>query len=83
MQIHSLSPAEVIHVAQLSSLSMSECLRRLQAAGLDSVPGGGAEVLVDEVRKEIVITSYSIHYTKLYDGCCRRSPLIRPRQQND
>ena len=53
VQIHSLSPAEVIHVARLSGLSMPECLRRLQAAGLDSVPGGGAEVLVDEVRKEI------------------------------
>ena len=32
---------------------MPECLRRLQAAGLDSVPGGGAEVLVDDVRQEI------------------------------
>ncbi|MDF1579338.1 MAG: dehypoxanthine futalosine cyclase [Desulfuromonadales bacterium] len=53
VQIHSLSPAEVIHVARLSELSMPECLRRLQAAGLASVPGGGAEVLVDAVRKEI------------------------------
>ncbi|MDO3378128.1 cyclic dehypoxanthinyl futalosine synthase [Geoalkalibacter halelectricus] len=53
VQVHSLSPAEVIHVARLSGLSMPECLRRLQAAGLDSVPGGGAEVLVDEVRREI------------------------------
>ena len=53
VQIHSLSPAEVIHLARLSALSMPEALRRLQAAGLDSVPGGGAEVLVDEVRKEI------------------------------
>jgi cyclic dehypoxanthinyl futalosine synthase len=53
VQVHSLSPAEVIHIAQLSGLAMPECLRRLQAAGLDSVPGGGAEVLVDEVRKEI------------------------------
>lgn len=53
VQIHSLSPAEVIHVARLSGLSMPECLRRLQAAGLDSVPGGGAEVLVDDVRQEI------------------------------
>jgi cyclic dehypoxanthinyl futalosine synthase len=53
VQIHSLSPAEVIHIAGLSGLSMPECLSRLQAAGLDSVPGGGAEVLVDEVRKEI------------------------------
>ena len=53
VQIHSLSPAEVIHIAKLSGLSMPECLRRLQAAGLASVPGGGAEVLVDDVRQEI------------------------------
>jgi cyclic dehypoxanthinyl futalosine synthase len=53
VQVHSLSPAEVTHIAQLSGLTMPACLRRLQAAGLDSVPGGGAEVLVDEVRKEI------------------------------
>ncbi len=53
LQIHSLSPAEVIHIARLSALSMPECLRRLQEAGLDSVPGGGAEVLVDAVRQEI------------------------------
>lgn len=53
VQIHSLSPAEVIHVAKLSGLSMPECLRRMQAAGLASVPGGGAEVLVDDVRQEI------------------------------
>ena len=53
LQVHSLSPAEVIHIANLSGLSMPACLERLQAAGLDSVPGGGAEVLVDEVRQEI------------------------------
>jgi cyclic dehypoxanthinyl futalosine synthase len=53
VQIHSLSPAEVIHIARLSEISMAECLRRLQKAGLASVPGGGAEVLVDAVRKEI------------------------------
>lgn len=53
LQVHSLSPAEVVHIARLSGLTMAECLRRLQAAGLDSVPGGGAEVLVDEVRQEI------------------------------
>ena len=53
VQIHSLSPAEVTHIARLSGLSMPECLRRLQAAGLASVPGGGAEVLVDDVRQEI------------------------------
>lgn len=53
VQIHSLSPAEVTHIARLSGLTMPECLQRLQAAGLASVPGGGAEVLVDDVRQEI------------------------------
>lgn len=53
VQIHSLSPAEVIQIARLSGLTMPECLRRLQAAGLASVPGGGAEILVDEVRQAI------------------------------
>ncbi len=53
VQIHSLSPAEVTHIAHLSGLTMPECLERLQAAGLASVPGGGAEVLVDDVRQEI------------------------------
>ncbi|MCK5913494.1 MAG: radical SAM protein, partial [Desulfuromusa sp.] len=53
VQIHSLSPAEVIHIAKLSDLSMEECLQRLQTAGLASVPGGGAEILVDRVRQEI------------------------------
>lgn len=53
VQIHSLSPAEVIHIAKLSGITMEECLQRLKKAGLASVPGGGAEVLVDSVRQEI------------------------------
>jgi len=53
VQIHSLSPAEVIQIAKLSGLTMQECLKRLQASGLASVPGGGAEILVDEVRQMI------------------------------
>ncbi len=53
VQIHSLSPAEIIHIAELSGLSMPECLERLHAAGLDSLPGGGAEILVDDVRQEV------------------------------
>jgi len=50
IHIHSLSPPEVAHIAKLSGLSLEETLRRLRAAGLDSLPGGGAEVLVDRVR---------------------------------
>lgn len=53
VQIHSLSPAEVVHIASLSGITMEECLKRLQAAGLASVPGGGAEILVDSVRQRI------------------------------
>jgi cyclic dehypoxanthinyl futalosine synthase len=53
VQNHSLSPAEVTHIAQVSGLGMPETLARLKAAGLDSIPGGGAEILVDSVRAEI------------------------------
>jgi cyclic dehypoxanthinyl futalosine synthase len=50
-KLHALSPPEVIHLSRLSLLPVQEVLRRLIAAGLDSVPGGGAEILVDRVRK--------------------------------
>jgi len=53
VQIHSLSAAEICHIAKLSGLTMPEALRRLQASGLKSLPGAGAEVLVDEVRQRI------------------------------
>lgn len=50
---HSLSPAEITHIARISGLAMPETLRRLNQAGLNSVPGGGAEILVDTVRQTI------------------------------
>ena len=50
-KLHALSPPEVIHLSRLSQLSVPEVIQRLMAAGLDSVPGGGAEILVDRVRK--------------------------------
>jgi cyclic dehypoxanthinyl futalosine synthase len=50
-KLHALSPPEVIHLSRLSRLSVQEVIDRLIAAGLDSVPGGGAEILVDRVRK--------------------------------
>lgn len=53
IHIHSLSPPEIVHIAQTSGLSVEDTLGRLQAAGLDSLPGGGAEVLVDRVRSAI------------------------------
>ena len=53
VQIHSLSPAEIVHIAKLSGISMLECLTRLHHAGLQSLPGGGAEILVDKIRQKI------------------------------
>jgi len=53
LHLHCLSPPEVVHIARQSGLAIDETLRRLRAAGLDSLPGGGAEVLVDRVRGEI------------------------------
>jgi cyclic dehypoxanthinyl futalosine synthase len=53
IHIHSFSPPEIIHLAHQSGLSISGVLRLLQKAGLDSLPGGGAEILVDRVRKKI------------------------------
>ena len=50
-KLHALSPPEVIHLSRLSQLPVPEVIERLIAAGLDSVPGGGAEILVDRVRK--------------------------------
>jgi len=53
VHLHCLSPPEVVHIARQSGLTTEEALRRLRAAGLDSLPGGGAEVLVDRVRRAI------------------------------
>jgi cyclic dehypoxanthinyl futalosine synthase len=53
IHLHALSPSEIQHVARKARISSSEALARLRDAGLDSLPGGGAEVLVDRVRKII------------------------------
>jgi cyclic dehypoxanthinyl futalosine synthase len=50
-RLHALSPPEVIHISRLAQLPVSIVIERLAAAGLDSIPGGGAEILVDRVRK--------------------------------
>src|SRR6476469_8441106 len=49
-KLHALSPPEVIHLSRLSQLPVPAVIDRLVAAGLDSIPGGGAEILVDRVR---------------------------------
>ncbi len=53
VNVHGFSPPEVDHIAALSGLAVREVLVRLKAAGLGSLPGGGAEILVDRVRAEV------------------------------
>jgi cyclic dehypoxanthinyl futalosine synthase len=52
IHIHGFSPPEVCHFASLSGLSVHDVIVRLQKAGLDSIPGGGAEIHNDRVRSE-------------------------------
>lgn len=51
VHLHSLSPPEVAHAARKSGLSIRDALARLKEAGLDSLPGGGAEILAERVRR--------------------------------
>lgn len=53
LRMHALSPTEIIHLAHLEDLPIRSVLERLRAAGLDSLPGGGAEMLSDEIRNRI------------------------------
>jgi cyclic dehypoxanthinyl futalosine synthase len=53
IRIHSLSPPEIVHIAESGGMTITEALRELIRAGLDSLPGGGAEILVDRVRHTI------------------------------
>uniref|UniRef100_A0A7V6CD35 Cyclic dehypoxanthine futalosine synthase n=1 Tax=Thermodesulfobacterium geofontis TaxID=1295609 RepID=A0A7V6CD35_9BACT len=53
IHLHAFSPPEIIHFSKISGLTVKEVLERLIKAGLDSIPGGGAEILSDRVRKLI------------------------------
>ena len=53
IHLHALSPPEIVHTAKISKLTIVDTLNRLNDAGLDSIPGGGAEILVDRVRQKI------------------------------
>jgi cyclic dehypoxanthinyl futalosine synthase len=50
-RLHALSPPEVVHLSRLSRRAPAEVIEQLVDAGLDSIPGGGAEILVDRVRR--------------------------------
>lgn len=51
--VHGFSPPEIFYMAENNALSLEELIPRLMAAGLSSIPGGGAEILVDRVRRQI------------------------------
>lgn len=53
IKLHALGPPEIVHISELSGLTYSETLKRLKNAGLDSLPGAGAEILNDRVRRII------------------------------
>ncbi len=53
LHLHAMSPPEIDHLSKVSKCSTEEVLLRLQAAGMDSMPGGGAEILTESVRKQI------------------------------
>lgn len=53
VNLHALSPAELIYIAHISKLSLEDTLKRLKAVGHESIPGAGGEILVDRVRKII------------------------------
>jgi cyclic dehypoxanthinyl futalosine synthase len=56
-KLHALSPPEILHISRISQVPPAAVIARLAAAGLDSIPGGGAEILVDRVRK--ILNCYS------------------------
>lgn len=57
--LHGLSPPEIVHIRNVSRLTLRETIERLVAAGLDSIPGGGAEILVDAVRRRLATNKCS------------------------
>lgn len=53
IQIHSLSPSEISFLADKAGVGIEATIARLKASGLDSIPGAGAEILVDRVREKV------------------------------
>jgi cyclic dehypoxanthinyl futalosine synthase len=53
LKLHTLGPPEIVHISTVSKLTYAETLTRLKAAGMNSLPGAGAEILTDRVRRLI------------------------------
>ena len=78
-KLHALSPPEVLHISRLSQIPTRTVIERLVAAGLDSIPGGGAEILVDRVRK--LLNCYSKAILRRVAG--HHGPGARGRTADD
>lgn len=72
VNVHGFSPPEIHHFTKISKLPLQTVLERLKAAGLGSLPGGGGEILVDRVRKEItrgkVLTDDWLNVHRVWHG---------------
>lgn len=70
VNVHGFSPPELHHFTKVNKLPIRTVLERLKAAGLGSIPGGGAEILVDRVRREItrgkVLTDDWLHVMRVW-----------------
>ncbi len=53
IHVHGFSPPEITYISETSGLLIKDTLLELQAAGLDSIPGGGAEILSDRIREQV------------------------------
>ncbi len=77
VNIHGFSPPEIHHFTKVAKLPLLEVLERLKSAGLGSLPGGGAEILVDRVRREItrgkVLTDDWLNVHRAWHGLGGRS----------
>ena len=78
--LHCLSASEVLAIAEYSNLSLRETIVRLRAAGLDSIPGGGAEILDDEVRRRVArlkCSTAKLHHQTRHDNSGSPANLLR------
>jgi len=82
IHLHCFSAPEILNIAEVSALSLRETLLRLMDAGLDSIPGGGAEILDDEVRHRIARLKctteewLSVHRTAHQLGLCTTATMM-------
>lgn len=82
VHVHSFSASEVFHIHKVSRIPIREVLQRLKDAGLNSLPGGGAEILVDRVRQQVsplktkVAEYFEVHRTAHELGLISTSTMV-------